>query len=147
MRYRRSLVRILVALAVALPLAGADLMHKLARPTPEWAWHERSPSWLLLCLVLLAGLLVLVRVPSILVPPAAGVLAGGVLGNVLSAVWNGLEVPNPIVVTGGDAIVAFNLADVWVLVGVIALFSVIGTWLVRNRGLLPEPRFRRPRGR
>jgi hypothetical protein len=133
-------MRVALALAVALPLAAADLALKVVRPTPGWAWHERSLGWLVLCVVVLAGLLVLLRVPSALVPPAAGVLAGGVLGNALSAAWNGFEVPNPIVLTGGRAVVAFNLADVWVLVGLLSLFPVIGVWLVRNRTLLAPPR-------
>lgn len=59
------------------------------------------------------------------------------LGNALSAAWNGLEVPNPLVLEGSRAVVAFNLADVWVVTGLTALFSVIAVWLVRNRETLP----------
>ena len=136
-------VRLVVALAVALPLAAADLALKVARPTPAWAWHERSPSWLVLCAVVLAALALVLRLPSQVVPPAAGVLAGGILGNGLSAAWYGLEVPNPIVLTGDRAVVAFNLADVFVLVGLVALFVALSVWLVSNRRLLPEPRWRR----
>ncbi len=62
------------------------------------------------------------------------------LGNALSAAWNDLEVPNPIIVTEGRAVIAFNLADVWVMGGLLALFSVIAVWLVRNREALPQPR-------
>ena len=54
-----------------------------------------------------------------------------------------MEVPNPLVVPRADAaIIAFNLADVWVLAGCSRSFSVIGVWLVRNRDALP-PRRRR----
>ena len=56
-------------------------------------------------------------------PPAAGVLAGGLLGNTLSAAWNGMAVPNPLVVTGEQSVVAFNLADVWALVGIFLLMA------------------------
>lgn len=133
-------MRVAVVLAVALPLAAADLVLKVMRPTPSWAWHERSYAWLLLCVVVLACVMGLLRVPSRLVPPAAGILAGGVLGNALSAAWNDLEVPNPIIVTEGRAVIAFNLADVWVMGGLLALFSVIAVWLVRNREALPQPR-------
>jgi hypothetical protein len=139
-RYRRLQMRVAVVLAVAVPLATADLVLKGMRPTPTWAWHERSYAWLLLCVVVLACLLGLLRVPSLLVPPAAGILAGGVLGNALSAAWNDLAVPNPIVVTEGRAVIAFNLADVWVMSGLLALFSVVAVWLVQNRESLPAPR-------
>jgi lipoprotein signal peptidase len=126
-------MRLAVALAVAVPLALVDLAVKAVRPTPWWAWHERSLGWLLLCVVVLAALVVVLRVPGVLVPPAAGVLAGGVLGNALSAAWNDLEVANPLVIEGERAVLAFNLADVWVLAGLAALFAVLGVWLVRNR--------------
>jgi hypothetical protein len=77
------------------------------------------------------------RIPAPLVPPAAGVLLAGVLGNVLSAAWNDLAVPNPILVHGDGAVLAFNLADLYALVGVVLLVAAIGGWLVRNRRLLP----------
>ena len=139
-------MRIAVVLAVALPLAAVDLVLKATRETPAWAYHERSLGWLLACVFVLAALVLVTRVPSHFVPPAAGVLAGGVLGNALSAAWTGLLVPNPLVVTGDDAVVAFNLADLWVLAGVAGLVTSIGIWLVRNRHALPEPSpFRRRR--
>lgn len=136
-------MRAALAFAIALPLVVADLALKLARPTPDWAWHERSFTWLVLCAVVLSALALLLRVPSQLLPPAVGILAGGVLGNAISAAWNGFQVPNPIVVTGGRAVVAFNLADVWVLIGLVAVSFSLALWLVRNRELLPEPRWRR----
>lgn len=133
-------MRLAVALAVAVPLVLVDLAVKAARPTPWWAWHERSLGWLVLCVVVLAALVPVLRVPGVLVPPAAGVLAGGVLGNALSAAWNDLEVANPLVIQGDRAVLAFNLADVWVLAGLAGLFAVLGVWLVRNREGLPRVR-------
>jgi hypothetical protein len=133
-------MRVAVLLAVALPLAAADLWLKTIAATPPWAYHERSAGWILLCLVLLPVLLLVTRVPSALVPPAAGLLAAGVIGNVMSAAWNDLYVPNPIVVQGERGFLAFNLADVFAVVGIVLLFSAIAAWLVRNRSLLPEPR-------
>lgn len=133
-------MRLAVALAVAVPLTLVDLAVKAVRPTPWWAWHERSLGWLALCVVVLAALAVVLRVPSAAVPPAAGVLAAGVLGNALSASWNDLEVANPLVLEGERAVFAFNLADVWVLAGLVAIVTTLGLWLVRNRHALPGAR-------
>lgn len=126
-------------LGVAIPLAAADLFVKATIPTESWAYHQRSIGWLVLSLVLLAGMLVVVRIPSRLVAPAAGVLAAGLLGNCLSAAWNGMEVPNPLVIGGTHALIAFNLADVWVLAGIFVVIAAIAVWLIRNRDLLPPP--------
>lgn len=126
-----------IVLAVALPLAAADLWVKTVRPTAPWAYHERSLAWLVLSVLLAAGLALLTRIPSRLVPPAAGVLAGGLLGNALSASWNGMRVPNPLVLEDGRTLVAFNLADVWALAGIALLTATLAAWLVRNRDLLP----------
>lgn len=139
--------RVGILLVVALPLAAVDLWWKSARPTEPWAYHERSGVWLLLCLFLIAGMVLLTRIPSALVPPAAGVLTGGLLGNALSASWNGMRVPNPIVVSGDRAVLAFNLADLWALAGIVLLVTTLGTWLVWNRELLPTPAEARARWR
>ena len=135
--------RIGIMLCVALPLAAADLLVKANEPTEPWAYHERSLGWLALSLALLAGMVVIARIPSVLVAPAAGVLAGGVLGNSLSAAWNGMEVPNPLDRRRrSTASIAFNLADVWALAGIFAA-------RLRDRRLAdPQPRpdsRRRPR--
>jgi hypothetical protein len=126
-----------VAVSLALPLLLADLWLKAEAMTPDWAYHQRSAAWILMCLVLVPGLLLVTRIPAGLVPPAAGVLLAGVLGNMLSAAWNGLEVPNPILVRGDNALLAFNLADLYTLVGIVLLTAAVGGWLVRNRELLP----------
>ena len=141
-------MRLAVALLVALPLAAADLAVKATWPTPWWAYHQRSLAWVLLCLIVLAAISLLLRLPSLLVPPAAGILAGGVLGNALSAAWNGLAVPNPLVLTGSRSVIAFNLADVWVIVGLVTLVPLVGTWLIRHREAVPAlgPGRRRARG-
>ena len=93
---------------------------KASEPTEPWAYHERSLGWLLLSLALLAGMIVVARIPSLLVAPAAGVLAGGLLGNSLSAAWNGMEVPNPLVVGGDRRRDRVQLADIWALAGIFA---------------------------
>ena len=132
--------RIGIMLGVALPLAAADLLVKASEPTEPWAYHERSLGWLAaLDARCSPGWSSIARIPSLLVAPAAGVLAGGVLGNSLSAAWNGMEVPNPLIVGGDDGVIAFNLADIWALVGIFLLVLALGVWLVRNRDLLPPP--------
>ena len=47
---------------------------------------------------------VIAQIPSRFVAPAAGVLAAGILGNSLSAAWNDMEVPNPLVIGGEHAL-------------------------------------------
>lgn len=122
------------AAALAIPLTVLDLLVKGYGSTPEWAYHARSGSWLVLCIVLLAGLVVLLRVPSRLVPPAAGVLAAGVLGNGLSALASGdLVVPNPLVIQAGSEIIAFNLADVFVFIGLTAMLPILARELIVRR--------------
>ncbi len=135
-------------LGVAVPLAAADIAVKASVPTPSWAYHQRSLGWLALSAGLFAALVLVTRVPSALVAPAAGLLAAGVLGNSLSAAWNDMEVPNPLVVTGARSVVAFNLADLFALTGIFALMLVIGVWLIRNRSSIPPPdEVRASRGR
>lgn len=127
-------------LVVAAPLAAVDLVAKETMPTQLWAYHQRSPAWVVLCLVVLVGLLIVLRVPSTLVPPAAGLLAAGVLGNGLSAAMNDFAVPNPLVLEGQTTTVAFNLADVWAILGIGSLTVILAVWLIRNRHLLPSRR-------
>ncbi len=124
-------------LSVAIPLAALDIWVKATVPTEPWAYHTRSYGWLALSLGVLAAMMLISQVPSTVVAAAAGVLAAGVLGNGLSAAWNGMEVPNPLVVDSDRAIVAFNLADVWALTGIVLLVVALGTWLVRNRDRIP----------
>jgi uncharacterized membrane protein YccF (DUF307 family) len=58
----------------------------------------------------------------------------------MSAAWNGLRVPNPIVVRGDHVVLAFNVADICALVGILTLVVTLSAWLVRNRRLLPAAR-------
>jgi hypothetical protein len=125
-----------VLLLVGLPLAGLDLAVKATLPTPYWAYHQRSYGWVALCCALLVALVLLTRLPSRVIPPAAGVLAAGVVGNGLSAAWSDLHVPNPLVVERGRAVFAFNLADLYVLGGLVLVTVTVGTWLIVNRHAL-----------
>jgi len=127
-----------IMLAVAVPLAAMDLFVKATSPTEPWAYHQRSLAWLALSVGLFFAMLFVARIPSVLVAPAAGVLCAGILGNSISAAWNGMEVPNPFVIDSPNALIAFNLADVWAVSGIFLLVLSIGIWLIRNRALLPE---------
>ena len=130
--------RVALVLVVALPLAAADLVWKHVATTPQWAYHARSPGWLALSIGLVGGALLASRLPSAVSLLAAGVMAGGVLGNALSAAWNGLRVPDPIIVMPGQrAVIAFNLADVFTTVGILSLTTALAVTVLRNRHTLP----------
>ena len=77
--------------------------------------HHRSHAWVVVSVALLVVAALSTRLPSRQFALAAGVLAGGLLGNLVSAVTHGGAVENPFV--AGD--VAFNLADVLVLGGLV----------------------------
>ena len=129
--------RTALVLAVALPLAAADLVWKHVATTPPWAYHPRGPGWLALSIALVGVALAAARLPSLLAILAAGATAGGVLGNVLSAAWNDLRVPDPIIVDPSPtSVIAFNLADVFTSAGILALTGSFAAALVRHRHLL-----------
>ena len=130
--------RVALVLFVALPLAAADLVWKHVATTPAWAYHPRGLGWLALSVGLVGAALLAARLPSIVSVLAAGVMAGGVLGNALSAAWNGLRVPDPIIVMPGQrAVIAFNLADVFTTIGILTLTAGLAAAILRNRHLLP----------
>jgi len=129
--------RAAIVLMLALPLAAVDLAWKGIATTPDWAYHPRSVAWVVLSLSLFAATLAVARVPSKAALVAAGVMAGGVLGNALSAVWNGLRVPDPIIATASHTVIAFNPADVFTTIGTLTLTGTLAISLIRNRHLLP----------
>jgi len=126
------LLRLSLFLAPALTLAAVDLAVKALLATKDWDFHPRSHAWSVLAVVVLAVLLVFAVLPSRLVAVAAGVVAGGVLGNVLSAHEHGGRVPNPLVVGP----VASNLADVFVLVGAPVLVVALARVSIRHREVI-----------
>jgi hypothetical protein len=132
--------RALVTIGVAALLAAADLAHKTAFMTPPWGYHARSAAWFALTTGVVVGCLLLARVPSWAVAAAAGVLAGGASGNALSAVGSGEGVPNPIVVERSNHLVAFNLADIFTIAGILLLTSVLVTVTIDHRERLLPPR-------
>lgn len=125
---------------LALPLAAADLAHKQVAETADWAYHVRSASWIVLSLAVVLGCFLLALVPSTAVAAGAGVLAGGVSGNAISALTSARGIQNPLVVAVGNDAVAFNAADVLTLAGIALLMVSLTTVTIRNREKLLPPR-------
>jgi len=132
--------RLLLVSAAAAVLMAADLSVKATVPTSPWHFHQRSNAWEVLCVVLLLGALALARIPSRAVAIGAGVMSGGVAGNLLSARANDNRVPNPLVL--GDYMngFAFNVADVFILVGNLILMVSLMAVTIRHRDRLVPPR-------
>ena len=120
-------------LSVAVVLAALDLLEKAAQPVYG---HPRGAGYMTLAAGLLVAIVVFVpRVPSRSFAAAGGVAAAGALGNLVSAlVWRD-GVPNPIVV--GQ--LAFNLADLFALLGAAALVVGAAAFALRHPDLLREP--------
>ena len=119
--------------SVAAVLAVPDLVQKALAPHYG---HARSGAYVVLGALLVAALVVLVpRVPSRALAVAAGIAAAGAVANAVSALaWRG-GVPNPIVAGA----IAFNLADVYAVVGAAALVM-----LAAAHALLHPADLRRP---
>src|SRR5438552_4037721 len=90
--------RLLLVVVPAGLLAAADLTMKATVATRMWDFHQRSGGWVALSAVLLVGALALTFVPSRAVALSAGVMSGGVVGNLVSARVDGNRVPNPIMI-------------------------------------------------
>jgi lipoprotein signal peptidase len=125
--------RLLALLIVATVLAAIDQCVKVSVSTPVWAEHHRSGAWFAGSCAVLIATLPLTRLPSRAVAIAAGVFAGGVLGNLISAGSDGLYVPNPIIIMHGMGGVAFNPADTFILVGNVSLTATLIVVCVRYR--------------
>ena len=128
--------RLLALLLIATVLAGIDQTVKHVVSTPLWAVHHRSGIWFVGSCLVLVAVLPLTRVPSRGVAIAAGVFAGGVLGNLLSASADGLNVPNPIIVMNGMGGFAFNPADAFIEAGNLALMGMLVSICLRHRNAL-----------
>ncbi len=124
--------RVLRVLVAAALLAGADLATNAALPTAPWDYHPRSHAWSIVSVALFAVLLLVGLLPSRLASLAAGVAAGGVAGNVVSAQLHGGRVPNPLLAGG----IAFNLADVLVVVAAPLLIVALARVAIRHRAFI-----------
>jgi lipoprotein signal peptidase len=132
--------QLLLIVAPAASLASLDLLVKHTVPTAAWAFHHRSNAWVALSIILLLAAGVLSIVPSRAVAFAGGVMSGGVLGNLVSARSDGNRVPNPFTIGHGAYTLAFNLADVFFLLGNVLLMTALIVVAVQQRGRLASPR-------
>jgi lipoprotein signal peptidase len=126
-----------VACAAAVAVAAADLAHELS--TPALFHHPRSPAALaLMAAVALVLVVVVPRYPTILVAIGAGIAAGGAVGNLVSALVWAEGVPDPLVLRAARGGVAFNLADISLVVGDGLLLCAAVVFALRNRERLRE---------
>jgi lipoprotein signal peptidase len=131
-RLRRTLL-----VCIAVSFAAIDLMHKTF--TPAEFHHVRSPFIALIMAAVIAALVMLVpRVPSNAAACGAGIACGGALGNFISSLAWSQGVPDPLVVSGTQYGVAFNLADLFAVSGDALLLSAIVLYGIRHRARLRE---------
>jgi hypothetical protein len=132
-----TLDRLVFVLGAALVLSAVDLHVKSVLATPPWAYHQRSGAWIAACLFTLAAAAAVTRVPSLAVAVGAALLSGGVLGNLVSARLNHDAVPDPLLLGSPSRGIAFNLADVFTLAGIVVLIGSLMLVVIRNRDRLP----------
>jgi hypothetical protein len=136
----RASDRLLLFVAPAVVLVSVDQVVKATVSTPLWAFHHRSYGWVALSIAVLVGAFFLTLVPSRGVAVAAGVMSAGAIGNLVSARSDGNRVPNPLVIGDYQRGFAFNLADVFFLVGNMLLMTALIVMIVRRRDRLAPPR-------
>ena len=126
----------------ASAVASVDLAHKAfaiaERGGGAVLAHDRSTLYVAgvaAASLVWAAAIVLTRSAAIAL--GGGVLAGGAAGNLVSlALWPSLPgVPDPLVAAG----LAFNLADLAVVLGLVLVVATSGHFAARNRERLWEP--------
>lgn len=133
----RFRLRLGIALMLALALV-AVVVARLEEHNHADFVHHRSGAWMTLSAFGIVVLLLLTRFPSRLLAGAAGVLASGTLANLLWAVRHEGNVSNSFVLGFGGGGVAFNLADVFVLAGIVLLVAASMRLTILYRHVLPQ---------
>jgi hypothetical protein len=136
----RGFDRLLLFVAPAVVLVSVDQVVKATASTPLWAYHHRSYGWVALSIAVLVGAFFLTLVPSRAVAIAAGVMGAGAIANLISWRLDGNRVPNPLVIGDYQRGFAFNLADLFFLVGNLLLMASLIVMIVRRRDRLAPPR-------
>jgi len=124
--------------AIQLTLAAAvvvvdSLAKALLKTTPSA--YDIRPGWLLLPAIagiFLTGLAFL-SARSPLITIAAGLMLGGITGNVLWRVFNKRGVPNPFLVGLRHGYLAFNVADICVMLGAVVLFVGVANYVLADQ--------------
>jgi lipoprotein signal peptidase len=131
-RLRRTLL-----VFIAVSFAAIDLAHKSFARTEFH--HARTPFIAVIMVAVIAALVVLVpRVPSNAATCGAGIACGGALGNFISLLAWSQGVPDPLVVSGAQHGIAFNLADLFAITGDALLLSAVVVYGIRHRARLRE---------
>jgi lipoprotein signal peptidase len=129
--------RFILITTIAGVAASVDIAAKSIWMTPTPLLHQRSMMWLITSSALLPACLAAVFTPSRLANAAAALCAGGLVGNLTSALSNhGHAVPNPFLLGGLDHGIAFNLADVFFIVGIVGTVGIAAV-AVRARVAVP----------
>jgi lipoprotein signal peptidase len=132
-RFRQAIVAV-----TAVVFATIDLAYKAS--VPAELYHARTPFVALLLGALVAALVVVVpRLPSNAAALGAGIVCGGALGNLVSILAWSQGVPDPLMIVGETHVLAFNLADVFAVVGDVLLLSAAVLHGIRHRARLREP--------
>jgi hypothetical protein len=130
----------LIVVVLAVSLAAVDLAEKGLDRTEPFDYHSRSYVWAATSVLLVVAALALAHLRSRAVAISAGVMAGGVLANLISAIAGDGSVPNPLVVGTERDGIAFNLADVFTIIGLFGLIGSVCVVLVVHRERLIPPR-------
>jgi lipoprotein signal peptidase len=133
MRFRLALLVFTAVICMTI-----DLVHKTAVATE--LYHPRSPLIALFLAALVAALIAVVpRLPSTAAAIGAGIVCGGALGNLFSILAWPQGVPDPLMIVTDTHVLAFNLADVFAVVGDVLLLSAAILHGLRTRARLRRP--------